>query len=654
MTQVPGIDAKNFDLSIRPQDDLFRHVNGTWLREHEIPADQSVQGSFMKLRDEAELAVRSIIEEAMSNPSEGNVQKIGDFYKSFMDTDRINSIGIAPLEGDLERISAAETLDEMTLLMGELGRGSVQGPFRAMVDVDPGDPTQHILFVWQSGLGLPDESYYREEKYEKFREAYPPFVAKMFKLAGWSDEQAEADAKKVMELETQLAKIQWSVVETRDAEKMYNKRTFAEMQAMSPTFNWPVLLEGLRLPVEKIPHAVIAQPSYFEGLSDVYKAENLHLIKPWMQFGLIMEMTPYLTDEFINARFEFYGKTLAGQQELKARWKRGVSEVEGWLGDAIGKIYVDKHFPTEAKTRMDGLVKWLIEAYRDSITNLDWMTETTKVKALEKLDAFTPKIGYPEKWEDFTSMKIDPTDLVGNKRRALGFWADWQFNLLGAPIEKHRWEMTPQTVNAYYHPMKNEIVFPAAILQPPFFGLEADDAINFGAIGAVIGHEIGHGFDDQGSKFDGTGALVSWWTEDDRAAFEERTKKLIDQYEPLVPLGLSSEHHVQGALTIGENIGDLGGLTIAWQAYLLSLDGKEPPVINGVTGLQRFIYSYAQAWCGKSREEIAIQRLATDPHSPNEFRCNQIVRNFDGFYEAFDVKPGDELWLDPAERVKIW
>ena len=654
MTEVPGIDASSFDLSVRPQDDLFRHVNGTWLREHEIPADQSVQGSFMKLRDDSEIAVLNILEECMANPKPGESQQVGDLYKSFMDTERINAIGITPLKADLENIASAKTLDDLTRLIGSMGRGSVQGPISAGVEVDPGNPEEHIMFVWQHGLGLPDEAYYREEKYSKFLDAYPPFVAKMFELSGWSAEQAEADSLKVLELEKKLAKIHWSAVETRDMEKMYNKRTLAELEAMSPTFNWRVLFEGINIPIEKLANVVVGQPSYIEGLADVYNDENIDLIRPWLQFGLIMALTPYLTDELINTRFEFYGKVLTGQEEIKARWKRGVALVEGSIGEAVGKVYVEKHFPAEAKHRMDELVKWLIEAYRVSISNLDWMTDATKAKALEKLAAFTPKIGYPDKWEDFSSLVIDPTDLIGNVRRSLSFWVDWQFDLIGKPLEKHRWEMTPQTVNAYYHPMKNEIVFPAAILQPPFFGLDADDAINFGGIGAVIGHEIGHGFDDQGSKFDGTGALVSWWTEEDRAAFEERTKKLIDQYEVLVPRALSEEHHVQGALTIGENIGDLGGVTIAWKAYLLSLDGKEPPVINGVTGLQRFLLSYAKIWQGKSRDAIAIQRLATDPHSPNEFRCNQIVRNFDGYYEAFGVTPEDEMWLDPSERVSIW
>ncbi|NDE88563.1 MAG: peptidase M13, partial [Micrococcales bacterium] len=391
-----------------------------------------------------------------------------------------------------------------------------------------------------------------------------------------------------------------------------------------------------------------------EGIKDVFNADNLESIKLWLKWQVINSTAPYLSDDFVNTRFDFYGKTLTGQPEMRARWKRGVQLVESTLGEAVGKIYVEKHFPPAAKARMDELVKWLIKAYEESIKNLDWMTEETKQKALVKLSKFNPKIGYPNKWKDYSTLVIDRNDLVGNVRRASAWQADKEAAKIGAPLDRDEWFMTPQTVNAYYNPGFNEIVFPAAILQPPFFSLDADDAINFGGIGGVIGHEIGHGFDDQGSKYDGDGKLVSWWTEDDRKAFEERAKGLIDQYNELSPEALSDEFKVNGALTIGENIGDLGGITIAYKAYLMSLDGKEPEVIDGLTGAQRFFLSWGLIWRGKSRDEIAIQRLATDPHSPSEFRCNQVARNFDEFYNAFDVTDADAMWLEPSKRVSIW
>ena len=395
-------------------------------------------------------------------------------------------------------------------------------------------------------------------------------------------------------------------------------------------------------------------PSFFEGIHSVFNETNVANVRLWLKWQVINNMAPYLSDDFVNTRFDFYGTTLTGQPEMRARWKRGVQLVEGSLGEAVGKIYVEKHFPPAAKERMDELVKWLIEAYRVSIENLEWMTEETKAKALVKLNKFNPKIGYPKNWKDYSRLTIDRDDLVGNVRRSSAWVTDKEAAKIGAPLDRDEWHMTPQTVNAYYNPGFNEIVFPAAILQPPFFSLEADDAVNFGGIGGVIGHEIGHGFDDQGSKYDGDGRLESWWTDADRAAFEELTGKLISQYDALTPEGLSDEYKVNGALTIGENIGDLGGIMIAFKAYMMSLEGKEPPVIDGRTAAERFFLSWGQIWRGKSRDAIAIQRLATDPHSPSEFRCNQIARNFDEFYKAFDVQPSDEMWLDPAERVSIW
>jgi len=653
MTEINGINKDGFDSTVRPQDNLFKHTNGHWLNNVEIPADQAVHGSFYKLRDDSEDAVKAILEEAQASPKPGVSQQIGDMYASFLDEAKANELGAAPIAEDLLRIKNA-SFSELTRLMGELERGGSSGLFGFYVNNDPGNPERYLVNMFQGGLGLPDESYYHDEKYAEFRDAYVPYTSSMLQHAGWSAEQADADAAKVMSFETKLAKHHWSVVESRDAEKTYNLITFDHLKNMMPTFDWAAYLSGMQFDSKILFENVIMMPSFFEGVKDVFNEENIDEVKLWLSWQVINSAAPYLSDEFVNTRFDFYGKKLTGQPEMRARWKRGVQLVESSLGEAVGKIYVEKHFPPQAKARMDELVKWLIKAYEESINNLDWMTEETKKKALVKLSKFNPKIGYPTKWKDYSSLTIERNDLLGNVRRSSAWQADKEAAKIGAPLDRDEWFMTPQTVNAYYNPGFNEIVFPAAILQPPFFSLDADDAVNFGGIGGVIGHEIGHGFDDQGSKCDGDGALISWWTEDDRKAFEERTKILIDQYDALTPEGLGEEYKVNGALTIGENIGDLGGITIAYKAYLLSLNGKEPAVIDGLTGAQRFFLSWGLIWRGKSRDAIAIQRLATDPHSPSEFRCNQVASNFDGFYEAFDVTENDAMWLDPAKRVSIW
>jgi len=653
MTDIKGINTKGFDHSVRPQDDLFRHTNGDWLKNEEIPADQAVHGSFYKLRDDSEDAVKAILEEAQANSKPGVSQQIGDMYASFLDEARANELGAAPIAADLERIAAAD-FSSITHLMGELERGVVGGIFGMYVNNDPGNPERYLVNMYQGGLGLPDESYYHDEKYAAYRDAYVPYISNMLQHAGWSAADADKDAHTIMNFETELSKLHWNVVETRDAEKTYNLITFEHLKEMTPTFDWDDYLKGMQLDSKILFESVVMTPSFFEGLDSVYNEGNLAAVRLWLQWQVINSTAPYLSDEFVNTRFDFYGKTLTGQPEMRARWKRGVQIVEGALGEAVGEIYVAKHFPPQAKERMDVLVHWLIEAYRESITNLTWMTEETKKKALIKLSKFNPKIGYPSKWKDYSALTIDRNDLVGNVNRASAWQLAKEAAKIGAPLDREEWHMTPQTVNAYYNPGFNEIVFPAAILQAPFFSLDADDAVNFGGIGGVIGHEIGHGFDDQGSKYDGDGALISWWTDEDRAAFEDLTKMLIAQYDELTPEGLSEEYKVNGALTIGENIGDLGGITIAYKAYLMSLEGKEPPVIDGLTGAQRFFMSWGLIWRGKSREAIAIQRLATDPHSPSEFRCNQVASNFDSFYEAFDVTENDAMWLEPAKRVSIW
>jgi putative endopeptidase len=654
MTIKPGLDVASFDTNTRPQDDLFRHTNGKWLDEVEIPADQATYGSFMILRDLSEERVREILEDAAANPQPGVSQKIGDMYGSFLNEARANEFGKAPIADELDRIAKLSSIAELNKLLGEFSVQGIDGLFGMYVNNDPGNPERYLVNIYQGGLGLPDESYYREEKYAEFRDAYLPYITQMLELAGWSESEAADSAKKIFEFETTLATHHWNVVETRDAEKTYNLKSFDELQKTSGNYDWQLWLDGAKLEKRILAETVVMTPSFFEGLGSLFTDENLDALKAWLSFNVINQMAPYLSSDFVNTRFEFYGRKLTGQPEMRARWKRAVQAVEGSLGEAVGEIYVQKHFPPAAKARMDGLVQNLIEAYRESILALEWMTDETKKKALVKLDKFTPKIGYPVKWRDYSELEIDRDDLVGNMQRVARFVTKIEVAKIGSPIDRDEWFMTPQTVNAYYNPGFNEIVFPASILQPPFFSLEADDAVNYGAIGAVIGHEIGHGFDDQGSKYDGDGALQSWWTDEDRAAFEKRTKNLIDQYAELSPAQLDDSHKVNGELTIGENIGDLGGLSIAYKAYMNSLNGNEPEVIDGYTGQQRLFLSWGQAWRGKGRDELVIQRLATDPHSPNEFRCNQIVRNLDAFYEAFDVKQGDKLWLDESQRVTIW
>ena len=654
MSMQPGIDFASIDPNTRPQDDLFRHVNGKWLDETEIPSDKSMYGSFHMLADDSEEAVKQILLEASDNPSAGVSQQIGDLYASFLDEERANQLGVAPIAADLKRINQVNNIAELIHLMGEFSRWGVGGLFGSYIDNDPGQPDRYIVNFYQGGLGLPDEAYYREEKHAEIRDAYVPHIAQQFMNAGWSADEAAVAARHIMAFETALAAKHWNVVDSRDAEKVYNLYAFADLLNVSKCFDWNLWLQGAGLQEKIVAESVVMMPSFFESLDELLVDQNLEALKLWFAWQLINSSAPLLSSNFVNERFAFYGTKLSGAPEIRARWKRGVALVEGSLGEAIGEIYVDQFFGSAAKDSMNKLVDYLILAYRDSIQNLDWMSEETKAKALVKLEKFTPKIGYPNKWRDYSALEIRRDDLVGNVRRANEFEHNREVAKIGAPLDRDEWFMTPQTVNAYYNPGFNEIVFPAAILQPPFYSIDSDSAVNFGAIGAVIGHEIGHGFDDQGSKYDGDGALQSWWTDADRTAFEKRTRALIDQFNELSPKQLDDSHKVNGEFTIGENIGDLGGLGIAYKAWLISLQGQEPTVVNGLTGAQRFFMSYAQTWRTKGRDEMMIQRLATDPHSPAEFRCNQIVRNIDAFYEAFNVQPSDALWLDPADRVVIW
>ena len=650
----PGIDTQELSNDVSPKHDLFRHVNGSWLDQTEIPEDKAVFGSFYMLADDAELAVKEILEEAAANPRPGVSQQIGDLYSSFLDEERIEAVGMGRLAEGLEKIQEIASLSEFFAMVGALERAGVGGLWGSYVDNDPGNPERYLVNIYQGGLGLPDREYYTDEKYADIREEYVPHISRMLMLAGHGATQAIDIAKDIFELESKIAKLHWDRVQSRDAEKTYNLRDFETLKSMNKNLDWEAYLKGASLKPDLMAESVVMMPSFIEGMADVLIEDNLESLKNWLTWVTIRSYAPYLSSGFVNERFAFYGTKLTGQPVNRPRWKRAVSLVEGSLGEAVGQIYVQKHFPPASKGAMDELVGHLIAAYEQSIKELSWMTDETKAKALEKLHKFTPKIGYPDRWKDYSSIKISKDDLIGNVMNVSSWEFDYHANKIGSPIDRDEWHMNPQTVNAYYNPGLNEIVFPAAILQPPFFSADADDAVNFGGIGGVIGHEIGHGFDDQGSKYDGDGKLVSWWTKDDREAFEKLTKSLIEQYNVLTPVGLDEKYKVNGELTIGENIGDLGGLGIAWKAYIISLNGKEPPVIDGMSAAERFLISWAQCWRGKSRDEIAIQRLATDPHSPAEFRCNQVVKNLDIFHETFDVEPGDEMWLEPEKRVVIW
>jgi putative endopeptidase len=662
MTLDSGIRTDELDPATRAQDDLFRHVNGKWLDRTEIPADKARWGSFIILAEKSEAAVREIVEKAQDAPEGTEERKFGDLFTSFMDEDRIEALGVEAIRDELAFASAVDSIPSLLETVGKLERHGLGGFYQLFVDNDPGDPERYLVFAEQSGISLPDESYFREERFAPIREAFVAHIQRMFELAGFDD--APARAQRVFDLETEIAAQHWDNVASRDSEKTYNLYDWADAKALfaggvvsaAPDGEAPDLdawAKALGAPQGALAEVVLRQPSFTSGLAGLLTDSRLESWRDWLSWQVIHGAAPYLSGDFVDANFDFYGRALTGTPQMRARWKRGVSLVEGAMGEAVGRSYVEKNFPPEAKQQMDELVANLIEAYRQSIGTLEWMGEETRRRALDKLEKFTPKIGYPVKWRDYSALEIDPTDLLGNVRAAAYFEFNRELGKIGKPLDRDEWFMTPQTINAYYNPGFNEIVFPAAILQFPFFDPERDAAANYGAIGAVIGHEIGHGFDDQGSKFDGDGRLEDWWTEADRAAFEKRTANLIEQYNALAPAQVP-DHHVNGALTIGENIGDLGGLGIAWKAYLLSLGGQEPPVVGDLTGAERFFLSWAQAWQQKGRDEEVIRLLATDPHAPNEFRCNQIVRNIDAFYDTFGVTEGDRLWLAPEERVTIW
>ncbi len=650
--ELSGIDKSNFDTSIRPQDDFYQYVNGTWIQETKIPADKSSYGIFHILYDENQIRLREIIEESYrtENKTPGSdTQKVGDFYASFMDSVKIEELGLEPLKGELNLIDAVDDWDKLAELFAHHSRIGVQKPFTFWVDQDDKNSEEYILFFHQSGIGLPDRDYYfnEGEKFDDIRAKYIEYITKLMDLA--KIENSVEIANKVMEMEMVLAESHWSRVQNRDSEKTYNKFKVSKLNGLSPNFNWNLFFD--KAGISKVENVIIRQPSYLATFSNAFTKYSIDDWKNYSTVKLLSNYAAELPQDFVDVNFDFYGKTLNGMETNRPRWKRAVSAVDGSLGEILGKVYVERYFKPEAKERMVTLVDNLILSMEDRINKLDWMEADTKVEALAKLKKFNAKIGYPNKWKDYSLLEVKPDELVQNIMRSAQIEYERDIDKLGKPIDRDEWHMTPQTVNAYYSSSMNEVVFPAAILQPPFFNLKADDAVNYGSIGAVIGHEITHGFDDQGRKYDGDGNMREWWSKGDNERFMERAQVVIDQYNKFVPI---DSLHINGELTQGENIADIGGLTVAYNAYQLSLGGIEPQKLNGFTGNQRVFIGWAQAWRAKARDEYLRNQVLTDPHSWAKFRVIGVMNNMPEFYAAFDVKEGDGHYLPEAERVKIW
>jgi putative endopeptidase len=646
-----GFDAAGEDPSVKPGDDFFAFANGGWDKRTEIPADRVRYGDDEVLNDTSELRIRQIMEtgaNGVSGPAAADAAKFGAYYHAFMDEPRIEALGLGPIEPDLSAIRAADSREALAALMGESQRGGfMRAPFRLGIGTDAKAPNHYIVGFDQGGLGLPDRDYYLSDRFAAKKAAYQAYVAQMLGLVGW--EHPEENAKAIVEMETAIAQASWSRAERRDPDKTYNPMTPDQLATLAPGFPWRAYLARTGLP--EINKVDVGEPTAFTKIAAIYGATPLETLKAWEAFSVADAAAPYLSKTFVDANFDFRSKALSGQTEQRPRWKRAVAVVDRGMGEAVGRVYVARYFPPEAKVKIDDLVKQLQAALHARIDHLDWMSAETKAKANAKLDRFTVKIAYPEEWRDYSALQVSADDLVGDVRASQAFeWAR-RVKRLNDPVDRVEWGMTPQTVNAYYNPTFNEVVFPAAILQPPYFDPSADAAVNYGAIGGVIGHEMTHGFDDEGRKFDGAGVLADWWTEGDAKKFEVSAKKLGAQYDSYSPYpGV----HVKGDQTMGENIADLGGALIALDAYHRSLHGRPAPVIDGLTGDQRFFLAYAQSWREKSREDTIRQRLVSDVHSPEKYRVNGVVRNMDAWYAAFHVKPGDALHLAPGDRVRIW
>lgn len=646
-----GLLPEYMNTTVRPGDDFNAYVNGGWIDAAEIPPDRASDGVGLMVHEQSQENVKLIIEESAEGDfAKGtDEQKVGDLYSSYMDMETRNELGATPLQSELARIDALEDYQDLAMYFAEANKLGINMPIALGQYVDFKDPNTYMMYTWQGGLGLPDREYYFEEgeKAESIRQAYVQHIKTMFDLAGLQD--SDNAAKMIMALESRIAAEHMLKEDTRDMVALYNKIPLSELPELMPQYAWDAYLDAAV--ISDIDGLVVTQLDYMKALDDIIVSTPMDDWKTFLAWKTLNTYAGLLNEDLDNQNFDFYSKTLRGVEQQLPMWKRAVANVNNNLGEVVGKVYVSRHFPPEAKERMLELVNNLVKAYEISIKELDWMSDATKAQALDKLSKFTPKIGYPDKWRDYSTLDIESTDLVGNIQRSNLFVYETNIARQGGPVDRTEWNMTPQTVNAYYNPPLNEIVFPAAILQPPFFDLHADDAVNYGAIGAVIGHEIGHGFDDSGSTFDGDGVLRNWWTDEDKTEFEKRTAKLVGQYDAFQPF---EDLNVNGEFTLGENIGDLGGLSIALLAYNLSLGEEEPPVLDGFTGQQRVFIGYAQAWRRKARDEALRVQINTDPHSPAQYRVNGVVRNVPEFYQAFDISETDSLYLPPEERVKIW
>jgi len=653
--RVPGIDTTGMDRTVRPQDDFFRFVNGAWVDKTAIPPDRSNYGSFAILTERAQEALRGILEAEALNPSTAGTisQKVGGFYKSFVDEARIEALGVQPLNGELAAIGNVAAVRDFPALFARVSRIGVRLPFQVAVFQDPQHSDVYAVQINQAGLGMPDRDYYlrTDDRFVAIRQAYVDHITKMFTLAGRKDPASAA--ARILALETTLAQKQWDRARNRDRNATYNKMPLDALLASTPSFDWRVFIANTVAPAAapNVTEVIVRQPDYLKSVDEALSATPVETWKDYLRFALIARYADDLPAAFVDAQFDFNGKVIAGRQENQPRWKRAVAAEEEVLGEPVGKLYIERYFKGDAKARIDALIKNLLAAFKVGIGELEWMSPETKVEAQAKLAKFTVKIAYPDRWRDYTGLDVDAHDLVGNVMRYRRFQTAEMWGRYGKPVERWQWGFTPQTVNASYNSVNNEITFPAGILQPPFFDVYADDAINYGAIGSVIGHEISHGFDDQGRKSDGDGNLRDWWTAEDAKKFDERAAKLGAQFESYTPLpGMK----INGRQTMGENIGDLSGIAVAYRAYKLSLKGAKSPVIGGFTGDQRFFLGYAQVWRFKTRDEALRNQLLTDVHSPGMFRAFVPLTNIEEFYAAFNVQPGDKLYRAPADRVKIW
>jgi putative endopeptidase len=642
-----GVDLTARNLDTKPGDGFFQYANGTWYGSAAIPADQGSTGVDYDVYNLSQVQLRTLIEDSAKTPDSPTAAQIGALYTAFMDEAKVEALGDKPLQSDLAPIKAATTRDEIAELMGRSNGGFGLSVFAAEVDPDDKEPTRNVLVLGQAGLGLPDRDYYLTKPFETQRTAYRAYVERTLALIGWPDPAAAAD--QILALETKIAEASWPVADRRDSLKVYNPETIAELKALTPGFPWDAYLKGAG--VLETQRVIVHEKSAFPKIAEVFAATPVPVLQAWLAFHTTDQASPYLAKRFVDSRFDFRGKAMSGLESNRPRWKRGVSVVDSSLGEAVGREYVSRYFPSGSKAQMEALVGNLKASMAERIRRVSWMSPETKAQALAKLEKLRVMVGYPDKWRDYSALKVTPDDLYGDVERSAAFEWAWQTGKLKKPVDPKEWQMHPQEVNAYNDPTRNVIVFPAAILQAPFFDPRADAAVNYGAIGAIIGHEITHGFDDQGRHYDAKGALRDWWTKEDAARFEVETKKLAAQFDALeVAPGL----HVNGQLTMGENLADLGGLLMALDAYHASLGGKPAPVIDGLTGDQRLFLAFAQAWRDKQRQDAEKEQVASDPHSPSRFRAEAPERNIDAWYAAFDVTPGQKLYVAPDQRVRIW